>query len=247
MSFAICYHGCMPSSLSLNVQKVSKRYAKSYALKTVSFQIPPGKLVALIGPNGSGKTTLLKTIVGLIKPTTGSIYINNFNIQTQPIEAKSLIGYVPDNPTGFEFLSGLELLRFSGQMFSVNVDKALIEHKELLNVFGLKQILNSSLREYSRGSRQKLAFLAALIHTPKLLLIDEPIVGLDPESIEIFGSTLKKFTQNGGTVMFSTHILDFGKRFANHVLFLHQGKLKLDQKVSLQTSLNKHYQRLTQD
>lgn len=227
----------------LTVSKLSKGFDQNKALRSISLKLEPGNITALIGPNGSGKTTLIKCIVGLHFPDTGTVKIGKHDMETEPEQAKKLIGYVPDNPEGFDFLTGAEFLELTANLRQTPYPTK--DLTQLIKDFNLKHLLNQQIQNYSRGSRQKLAFVSALIGQPKVLIIDEPIVGLDPESIEVFGASLKSFAANGGAILFSSHILEFGKRFANQLIVLHQGKIKLDTKVTLKTSLTKQYQKLT--
>jgi len=236
----------MPKVLpAIKVSRLSKRFEKTKALTKISFEIKPGKIVALIGPNGSGKTTLIKCLVGLHTPTKGSAEIFGNDIQVSPLEAKKLFGYVPDNPTGFDYLSGYELLKLTASLKGLRKKDFESQAKELIGLFKLEKLIDAPLETYSRGTKQKVAFLCALLGDPKLLIIDEPIVGLDPDSIEIFGQILKDFAQKQGTVLFSTHILEFGKRFANQVLLMNNGRIKTDKPITNKTSLNKEYQKST--
>ena len=233
----------MSKDYLLQISKLSKSFDQTKALVGINFHLKPGTITALIGPNGSGKTTLIKSIVGLHFPDKGQITVAGHDIATDPIDAKKIIGYVPDGPNGFDYLSGAELLSLTAKLRQAQYpDKDLTQ---LIKDFRLTPIIHHRISSYSRGNRQKLAFVAALIGQPKLLIIDEPVVGLDPESIEVFGDALKEFAKNGGAVLFSTHILEFGKRFANRLLVMHQGRIKLDTKVTVKTSLTKQYQRLT--
>lgn len=233
----------MTPTVIVKVTKLSKNFDTNCAVNNVNFSLNSGDIVALIGPNGSGKTTLIKTIVGLHFADKGSVTINNFDITKESTAAKNFLGYVPDNPSGFDFLTGKELLNLTASLRMAKFPTAPL--KTLIKQFQLDKLLDQRLSNYSRGNRQKLAFVAALIGQPQILLIDEPIVGLDPESIEIFGSKLKDFATQGGAILFSTHILEFGKRFANRLLVMHQGKIKLDTKVTNKTSLTRQYQKLT--
>lgn len=231
---------------AIKVSKLTKQFEGTTALRNISFEIKSKKIVALIGPNGSGKTTLLKTLVGLHSPTRGSAKIFGHDIQTQPLLVKKHLGYVPDSPAGFEYLTGLEFLSLAASLKQVKRKTFDDRITDLVKLFSLEPIIDHRLGTYSRGNRQKLAFLAALLGNPELLIIDEPIVGLDPDSIEIFGLALKQHARTGGTVLFSTHILEFGKRFANHALLMNHGKIKLDTTITNKTSLTKYYHKMTQ-
>jgi ABC-2 type transport system ATP-binding protein len=229
---------------AIKLHHLSKRFGNKSAVINLSLEIPPKKIVALIGPNGSGKTTLIKTLVGLHFPTKGSAKIFGHDITTDSLTTKKLIGYVPDNPSGFDYLTGKEFLELAASLKKTQYSKVEPELLSLVKKFKLEDLMDIRMNNYSRGNRQKLAFLAALIGQPKLLIIDEPIVGLDPESIETFGTALADFAKAGGTVLFSTHILDFGKRFANHVILMNQGKIFHQGPVSNNSSLDKIYNKI---
>lgn len=227
-------------TVALSLRHISKVYYQTSALSNVSFKINQGRLAAVIGPNGSGKTTLIKLIVGLELPTKGRLTVFGINSFRDPLAIRRIIGYVPDNPSGFDYLTGAEFLRLKARLnlISPKYDNTITQ---LLDDLRLTKLLDQRLCQYSRGSRQKLSYVAALLPKPKLLLVDEPIVGLDPESIEVFGDSLKSFTKRGGTAMFSTHILEFGKRFGNHLLLIKQGKLIHQGPITQKTSLTKKY------
>ena len=236
----------MKNPQPLVVTNVSKSFAQTKAIRRISLTIKPKEIYALIGPNGSGKTTLLKSIVGLHSISKGSVRIFGHDIETKPLVAKQKFGYVPDNPSGFEYLTGQELLNLTASL--KNIERVSLEMSpfpELIKAFELTHLLNSRIENYSRGSRQKLSFIAALIGLPQLLIIDEPIVGLDPQSITYFGKALRDFANQGGSVLLSTHILDFGQQFATKVGVLHNGKLVTEKSVRDRTSLNRIYQKIT--
>lgn len=209
------------------------------AVSKVNLKIRQGEIYALMGENGAGKTTLIKILTGLMLPTSGKAFIFGEDVIKSPISAKKLFGYVSDNPTAYDYLSGREFLYLTGYLREIP-EKVLTEKIENLSgLFPLKEVIDQKMGSYSRGNKQKVAFLASLLTNPKLLLVDEPIAGLDPTSIEIFGQTLKNFKNQGGTVLFVTHILSFAQNFATSFGFLKNGKImeegKLDGSVNLQS------------
>jgi ABC-2 type transport system ATP-binding protein len=225
----------------LLVENVSKYFDHFEAVSPTSFSVERGTIYALIGENGAGKTTLVKTITGLFSPDSGKVEIGGYNNTKEPVIAKRLFGYVPDNPLGYQYLTGYEYLRLSGKMHNMKAAKLEKRIKEVSNIFNIRDILPLSLTDYSRGNRQKLTFIAALLHEPVLLVIDEPIVGLDPESIEIFGNQLKEFAKNDGAVFFTTHIISFAAQYAHRVGIMKRGALVKEVIVDKKTDLNKAY------
>ena len=231
---------------AIKTSNLSKNFGRLKAVKKVDLEIKAGQIFSLIGPNGSGKTSLLKLLVGLHSPTSGKALINGYNINLQPIHAKTHLGYVPDNPSGFDYLTGFELLRLTARIRKLRPPEIDARITELIEIFDLKPLIHQRLEHYSRGNRQKLSFLTALISQPKVLIIDEPIVGLDPQSIKIFGDTLRDFAHTGGAVLFATHILEFGQQHATHVGVMFHGEIIKQTQVRKGTSFKALYKHLTQ-
>src|SRR3990167_10089122 len=169
----------------LQIKNLSKEFGSLRAVSNLSLEVKPKEIYGFIGPNGAGKTTTIKTIVGLLKPTHGTIKVDGADNQTQPQKVKSVIGYIPDEPMIYEKLTGREFLHFVGELFGVDQRTRKKKLEELIEIFPLKDIIDGYVGNYSRGNKQKVAILAALLHDPKLLIIDEPIVGLDPQSAKI--------------------------------------------------------------
>lgn len=211
---------------------ISKTFNDKKAVSDVDLKISSGEIYALIGPNGAGKTTLIKMLVGLLNPTNGKILIYDKDIVSQPTEAKKLFGYVSDNPIVYDFLTGYEFLTLTGSLRGLSSGETKKRINELSGLFPIQEIINQKMGSYSRGNRQKVAFLAAILAKPKLLIIDEPIAGLDPTSITILGQTLKKFANDGGAVLLATHILSFGQFYANKVGVMYQGKIHKEETTS---------------
>lgn len=228
-----------PASVTISI--ISKRFGDKQALKSVDLKLTPGDIYALIGPNGSGKTTLIKIMVGLLGPDLGSINLFGNDIVKHPEEAKRTFGYVSDLPLGYEYLSGLELLYLSASLKGISKKEGVKQIKDLKNLFPIADFIDQPMAHYSRGNLQKVAFLAALIGSPKLLVIDEPIIGLDPDSINIFGKKLSEFGKQGGTVFFATHTLSFAGRFADRYGVLKEGKLVAEGKIKATTNLEHIY------
>lgn len=219
----------------IETAELTRDFGKVKAVNNVNITINSGDIYALIGPNGAGKTTLIKMLVGLLTPTNGQALICGVDINKKPVEAKANFGYVPDSPDVYGFLTGREFLQMTGNLRGMEKSKIEKRIKELENLFPLKEILGQWMSSYSRGNRQKTAFLAALLSEPKLLVIDEPIAGLDPTSMETFGQTLKKFAAEGGAVLLATHILSFGQKYASRVGVMSKGQIKKEMVIGEKT------------
>jgi ABC-2 type transport system ATP-binding protein len=209
----------------LNISNLVKVFGEKRAVDNVSFSIDKGEIFALIGPNGSGKTTIIKSIVGLLAPTSGSIVVDNHSITAEPEAAKSVIGYVPDEPTVWDRMTGEELLHFTGALFGVPESERTSRIGGLMQEFDLNDLREEYFGSFSRGNKQKFAILSALLHRPKLLLIDEPIVGLDPRSADKAKQLLARTASEGGSVLLVTHTLPVAEEIAHRIGVLYQGKL----------------------
>jgi ABC-2 type transport system ATP-binding protein len=209
----------------LNVKGAIKHFGDKLAVKDVSLSIAAGEVYALIGPNGSGKTTLVKMIAGLLRPNLGEILIDGIDVTKDPSRAKSFIGYIPDEPSVWAGMTGEEFLNFVGALFSMDEKKRVARIKQLLATFKLSGIEKGYFEDYSRGNKQKFSIIAGLLHEPKLLLIDEPIVGLDPQSAEIAKNEFRAFADHGGAVLIVTHTLSVAQEIADTIGVLKSGKL----------------------
>jgi len=209
----------------LHVSNISKQFGAHQVLDDISLSVPDGSICALIGPNGSGKTTLTKIIAGLLQPTAGTVTIAGADIVRDPITAKAQLGYIPDNPEAWGKMTGRELLHFVGALYGMTPAARAQRIEELLPIFALTDIADRDFEQYSRGNRQKFSILTALLHEPKLLLIDEPIVGLDPESVSILEHLLVDFAAKGGSVLITTHTLLVAEHIADRVGILAHGSL----------------------
>lgn len=222
----------------LSIQKVSKSYGNRAAIKNITLEIKDKELFCLIGPNGSGKTTLIKTVLGLLRPTTGKISVDGNDIQKLPEKAKSLMGYIPDEPTGWNNVTGEEFLHIVGALYGVGENERRARIPKLLKIFNLAEASLEYFEDYSRGNKQKFAILAALLHKPKLLLIDEPIVGLDPISAITAKEIFKDFAKKEGSILMATHTLPVAQEIATKIGILQNGHLKF---VGTMSELRKEF------
>lgn len=209
----------------LKVEQLTKKFGGSIAVDTVSFTIGRGEIFSLIGPNSSGKTTIVKTIAGLLRPNKGHVIIGGYDVATQPLLAKHLIGYIPDEPSLWSGITGEEFLHFVGALYGMDPSSRAKKIAELLPIFHLEGIEKDYFENYSRGNKQKFSILAAVLHEPKLLLIDEPIVGLDPESAGIARRLFAEFAKGGGSVLLVTHTLAVAELISTRIGVLKNGAL----------------------
>jgi ABC-2 type transport system ATP-binding protein len=209
----------------LSLERLSKRFPARLAVDELSLDVEPGEIYGLIGPNGSGKTTTVKMVAGLYRPSGGRVRVDGIDLQAEPERAKRRIGYIPDEPFAYDRLSGREFLHLVGELWGVPAADRTRRLEELAGLFDLGTILDGYIESYSRGSRQKLAIVAALLHDPGLLVVDEPIVGLDPESAVRARDLLRAFADAGGAVLLCTHTLTFAEAVCRRVGLLRGGRL----------------------
>ena len=209
----------------LEIKNLTKTFGELRAVDDVSVTIKKGEIFSLIGPNGSGKTTIIKVIAGLLQPTEGEVVVYGSNISEDPIKSKSQIGYIPDEPTVWSSMTGEEFLHFTGALFGISNEARAKKISELLSLFKLEGIEKNYFENYSRGNKQKFTIIAALLHSPKILLIDEPIVGLDPHSAEIAKNTFREFANDGGLILMATHTLTVAEEISDRIGVLKQGVL----------------------
>ncbi len=214
----------MPETL-IETRSLVKRYGDKVAVNNIGFDVYAGEVFGFLGPNGAGKTTTLKMIVGLLQPTSGSVKVAGYDVQTQSMLAKASSGYVPDTPNLYAKLSGRELLRFVGDLY--NMDRRQTVHRidELLRTFDLMTAADDTVDSYSHGMQQKASLAAALMHDPKVLVLDEPTVGLDPKSARLIKDILRQMADRGAAVMLSTHILEIAERMCDRIGIINKGQL----------------------
>jgi ABC-2 type transport system ATP-binding protein len=209
----------------IELDQVSKRYGTKLAVDGLSLRLEPGELFAFLGPNGAGKTTTIKMITGLLFPSAGTVRVGGFDMQTDGDKARQLISYVPDQPYLYEKLTGREFLRFIADMYGMPAADARLRLDEVIGLFELRDFVDDLTERYSHGMRQRTVFAAALLHRPKVLIVDEPTVGLDPRSVRLLKDLLWEEAQSGTTVFLSTHSLDIAQELAQRIGIVDHGRL----------------------
>ncbi len=211
----------------LRITHFSKQYAPGgpKAVDDLTLTIAPGMICGFLGHNGAGKTTTIKACCGLIDLTEGEIRINGMNVKEKPLECKKVTAYVPDNPDLYEFLSGTQYLNFVGDVYGVPVEARKKRIRELADEMDLTSSLGSRVGSYSHGMKQKLALIGAFMHDPKLIIMDEPFVGLDPKAAFILKKRMRAFCDAGGAIFFSTHVLEVAEKLCDHIAIIRGGKL----------------------
>ncbi|MCL0060072.1 ABC transporter ATP-binding protein [Dehalococcoidia bacterium] len=230
----------MPEAI-LRVENLSKSYGRFAAVKEVSFELRRGEVFGFLGPNGAGKTTTIKVCTGLLKPSAGRVIIGGFDIVKQPVAAKELLGYVPDNPFLYDKLTGREFVRFVSRLYNSNSAEQRIQ--ELFDSFEMSDKIDELIQGYSRGMRQKTALISALIHNPQVLFVDEPTANLDPRSARLAKDIFRALTKQGVSVFMSTHIMEIAERLCDRIGIIHHGELvalgtlsELNQQAALEGS-----------
>lgn len=211
--------------LALRLHRLTKRFGPLVAVDDLSIEVRAGEIYGLIGPNGSGKTTTVKMLAGLYRPTGGRIEIAGVDLGREPERAKRALGYVPDEPFVYDKLSGREFLHLVGELYGIPRTERGARIERLLGLFPVTEVIDGYMERYSRGNKQKLVILASLLHEPRVLVIDEPIVGLDPESAIKTRGLLAAFARAGGAVFLSTHTLAFAESVCHRVGLLKAGRL----------------------
>jgi ABC-2 type transport system ATP-binding protein len=213
-----------PGELALEVEGVSKSFGTTRALSDVRFTVPTGQIVGLLGPNGAGKSTTMKAVLGLVRPDAGTIRVFGANVQADPVAAKKKIGYVPETPSVYEFLTGAEYLDFVADMYGLDPSSRRERIQPFLDGLELTGHENSLISGYSLGMRQKVALIAGLMHHPQLLILDEPLNGLDPRAARVVKDLLRnRASKEGVGILFSTHVLEIAQAICDRVVILHRG------------------------
>jgi ABC-2 type transport system ATP-binding protein len=209
----------------IEIDHLTKRYGEKTAVEDVNFSVRGGEIFGFLGPNGAGKTTTLKIIVGLLQPTSGTVRVAGFDIQAQPLQAKAVSGFVPDEPNLYAKLTGRELLQFVGDLYNIEPAQINRRTEELLRMFDLSAAADDTTDSYSHGMKQKASIAAALVHDPKVFILDEPTVGLDPKSARLIKDILRQMAERGAAVMLSTHILEIAEHMCDRIGIISGGKL----------------------
>ena len=209
----------------LKIDHFTKTYGDKKAVDDLSLHIQRGEIYGFIGHNGAGKTTTLKSVAGIMQFDSGEILIDGTSIQRDPIGCKKKMAYIPDNPDLYEFMTGMQYLNFVGDIFAIPADRRKQRIQELADTFELTGDLNQPISAYSHGMKQKLAIISAWIHEPKLILMDEPFVGLDPKASHILKGMMREVCNQGGAIFFSTHVLEVAEKLCDKVAIIKGGKL----------------------
>jgi ABC-2 type transport system ATP-binding protein len=209
----------------IELHNVTKKFGTFAAVDGVSLRIERGQFFGFLGPNGAGKTTTIKMLTGLYAPTSGSCVVNGFDVQKNPLAAKQSIGYVPDQPFLYEKLTGREFLYFVGGLFRLSKADLRVRIEEYVDIFETGDFVDKRAEEYSQGMRQRIVLTAALLHDPKVLIVDEPMVGLDPRSARLVKDLLKKRTEQGVTIFMSTHLLEIVEELCDRIAIIQRGRI----------------------
>ena len=209
----------------LRIEHITKRYGEKTAVDDLSLHIAPGEIYGFIGHNGAGKTTTLKAAVGLLTPDEGEIIICGHSVKKEPLVCKQSVAYIPDNPDLYEFLTGHQFFSFVADIYKVPADVRKERVERYSTVLGITDALSQPISTYSHGMKQKTAIIAALLHDPKLILMDEPFVGLDPLASHQLKTLMAEHCQKGGAIFFSTHVLEVAEKLCHKVAVIRGGKL----------------------
>lgn len=209
----------------LKIEHLSKRYGEKKAVDDLSLHIKAGQIYGFIGHNGAGKTTTLKSIAGILQFDQGDILIDGKSIKQEPIACKQIMAYIPDNPDLYEYLSGIKYLNFIGDIYGIDLTKRQERIKKYSEMFEIADSLKDPISAYSHGMKQKLAVISALIHQPKLMIMDEPFVGLDPRATHLLKGLMKEICDQGGAIFFSTHVLEVAEKLCDQIAIIKKGKL----------------------
>lgn len=239
----------------IEIKNVSKIFGKDFkAVDTLNLVVEEGVIYGFLGPNGAGKTTTLKMITGILRPDEGEITINGIDINKEAILAKEQFGFVSDNPDLFLKLKGIEYLNFVGAMYEVENSKLKENILKYSDMFEMSDVLNNRIESYSHGMRQKIAIIGALIHEPKIWILDEPLTGLDPKSSFVLKEMMREHANKGNVVLFSTHVLEVAEKVCDKVAIIAKGKLIFDgtinemkEKVGEDESLEKMFLELVEN
>lgn len=209
----------------LRIEHLTKKYGEKKAVDDLSLHIQKGEIYGFIGHNGAGKTTTIKACCGILAFDEGEVFIDGTSVKADPLACKKKLAYIPDNPDLYEFLSGIKYLNFIADVFRVDKETREAKIKELADTFEITADLAQPVSAYSHGMKQKLAIIAAFIHSPELIIMDEPFVGLDPKAAHLLKQMMRKHCDEGGAIFFSTHVLEVAEKLCDKVAIIKQGKL----------------------
>ena len=209
----------------LRIENLTKKYGNKVAVDNISLHIESGEIYGFIGHNGAGKTTTIKAAIGILDFDQGNIYIDGKSIKSKPLECKKKIAYVPDNPDLYEYMTGIQYLNFISDIYKVNSENRKQRIKKYAQLFDIEKDLNESISSYSHGMKQKLAIISAWVHNPKLVIMDEPFVGLDPIASHNLKQMMRELCEDGGAIFFSTHVLEVAEKLCDKVAIIKDGHL----------------------
>src|SRR5437764_3502262 len=210
----------------IRLSALSKRYGSFTAVNGIDLSVPRGQLFGFLGPNGAGKTTTLRMIAGILRPTSGTVRIAGIDIAEQPIAAKMRLGFIPDRPFIYEKLTGAEFLKFVAGLYEQSGPQVEHRARELLALFDLEEWRDELVESYSHGMRQKLIISSAFVHRPDVIVVDEPMVGLDPQAAKILKDLFREYTRRGHTIMMSTHTLEVAQALCDRIAIIQAGKIR---------------------
>ena len=227
----------------LKIENLTKKFGNYTAVNSINIHIKEGELFGFLGPNGAGKTTTIKMIVGLYAPTSGEIHFNGMDIKSDPIEVKKIFGYVPDQPYMYEKLTGKEFLYFSGGLYDLSKKEIKERIEELVDLMKIGDWLNKRTEEYSQGMKQRITFASAFLHNPRLLVIDEPMIGLDPQSAHVVKNVLKQKAKEGMSIFMSTHSLNVAEEICTRVGIINKSEMIFDDSIDVLHKMKKEMER----
>lgn len=209
----------------LKIEHFTKQYGEKKAVDDLSLHILPGEIYGFIGHNGAGKTTTIKACCGILQYESGEIYVDGVSMRKEPLACKARLAYIPDNPDLYEFMTGIQFLQFTADIFGVSAADRQSRIAKYADAFGLTGDLAQPISAYSHGMKQKLAIISALIHNPKLIIMDEPFVGLDPKASHLLKEIMREICDNGGAIFFSTHVLEVAEKLCDKIAIIKGGRL----------------------
>jgi ABC-2 type transport system ATP-binding protein len=209
----------------IRLNQLTKRYGRFTAVDGIDLVVPAGELFGFLGPNGAGKSTTFRMIAGILRPTSGTIEVGGIDINRHPLQAKARLGFIPDRPFVYDKLTGAEFLRFAAALYGQQGPVVERRIDEMLELFDLARWKNELTESYSHGMRQKLIISGALVHRPEVIVVDEPMVGLDPRSARLLKDLFRQFVERGGTVLMSTHTLEVAETMCDRIAIVHGGKI----------------------